>query len=375
MKYNRLLSVLGYVMASIATTCHAGVNFDTPQGKLSIGGNFEFNFDVAHLNSDTTSGTDTYINSGRVELNINGERDAANGMYGAFSFNPGWQIYGDAINDQWMGIGKKDDWFFKMGHYLAVEIAPIGLGIGDDTWIGGYEMYTASDARGRASSMATFSQVSGPLYYEVTAVYADDFSDHESSLNTLPGQSTAGNYLYDGSGITAVKHRDPFVLRPVVSWKGDHIQAIIGGEFNIVSDAYVSETNQVSLSKRNGIGGSISYVFNEDWSALLRSAYLDGVSHTQFTFGPGIKYKNIYVAYLFGHENIMKNSDLGITQDMQANAHELYVSSVWKNFIGLDNLEFHAGGYWTQLLAKDDASAAMAKPTDYGARFRIKYWF
>lgn len=143
----------------------------------------------------------------------------------------------------------------------------------------------------------------------------------------------------------------------------------------MVSDAYVSETNQVSLSQRNGIGGSISYVFNEDWSALLRSAYLDGVSHTQFTVGPGIKYKNIYVAYLVGHENIAKSSSLGISQNMQADAHELYVSSVWKNFIGLDNLEFHAGGYWTQLLAKDDASAAMAKPTDYGARFRIKYWF
>lgn len=355
-------------------TSSAGVTFDTPQGKLSIGGNFEFNIDAAHINNETTSGVDAYNNSGRVELNINGEHDLENGFYGAFSLNPGWQIYGDAINDQWMGVGKKKDWFLKLGHYLAYDVAPVGIAPGDDTWVGGYEMYTVNDARGRSNNMVTLSKEVDKAYYELTFVYEDDFSDHQSTLNTIPGQSTSGSYLYDGSGISINKKRDPLVARPVAAYNGDSIQAAVGGEFNMVTDAY--ETNEgVALSKRNGFGGYVSANITDDLSGLVRAAYLDGVSHSQYTLGTGLKYKNIYLGYLFGREDVDKSAALGIANNMQVDAHEVYISSVWKNLLGLSNVEFHAGGYWSQVLASDAVSAPLAKPTDYGTRFRIKYWF
>jgi hypothetical protein len=368
---------LSFLTMCIASSCYAGVNFDTPQGKLSIGGNFEFNEDFSHINNSVASGTDAYNNSGRVELNMAGEHDISNGMYGAFSLNPGWLINGNSINDMWMGVGKKNDWFFKMGHYLASDVSPVGLGPGDDTWVGGYEMYTVNDAKGRASNMATFSKFDGSMTYELTAVTADDFNDHESTLNTLPGQNTTVNgYIYTGSGITSVKNRNPFVLRPVAAWNGGKIQAAVGGEFNMVTDAYIDANTGASLSKRNGFGGYVSYNFTEDFTALVRSAYLDAVAHNQMTAGPGFKYKNFYFGYLFGREHVEADQQFAtITKDMHADAHEVYLSSVWKNFAGIDNMEFHAGGYWTQLLAKDEASTALAKPTDFGARFRIKYFF
>lgn len=369
--------VPGLALLFLAQYSQAGVEFETPQGKLSIGGNFEFNLDLAHLNTDVLSGTDTYDNSGRVELNINGEHTLANGMYSAFSLNPGWLIGGDAINDMWMGVGQKDNWFFKMGHYLAYDVAPVGLGPGDDTMVLGYEMYTVNDARGRASNMASFNKWDGNFYYEVTAVYADDFNDHESTLNTLPGQNTdADDYLFDGSGITSVKKRDPLILRPVMAWTGDKIQAGVGGEFSMVSDAYVDETTGASLYDRDGIGGYVSYVFSSDWSGLLRTAYLKGFDHTQYTAGLGLKYRNIYLGYLFGREDVDSDSRFsGMAHDKSADAHEIYISSVWKNFLYLSNMEFHAGGYWTQVNANDQYSSELAKDTDYGVRLRLKYWF
>ncbi|PWC23083.1 hypothetical protein DDT52_02130 [Brenneria roseae subsp. roseae] len=357
-----------------SSACFAGVTFDTPQGKLSIGGNFEFNIDAAHINKDTTSGVDAYNNSGRVELNINGEHELEDGYYGAFSLNPGWQIYGDSINDQWMGVGKKNDWFLKLGHYLAYDVAPVGTAPGDDTWVGGYEMYTVNDARGRSNNMVTLSKDVNQAYYELTFVYEDDFSDHQSTLTTMPGQAVSGNYLYDGSGITINKKRDPLVARPVAAYNGKLLQAAVGGEFSMVTDAY--ETNEgVPLSKRNGVGGYVSTNLTDDLSGLVRVAYLDGVAHTQYTLGAGLKYKNIYLGYLYGHENVEKSDVLGIANNMQADAHEVYISSVWKDLLGLSNVEFHAGGYWSQVLANDSQSSPLAKPTDFGTRVRIKYWF
>ena len=363
-----------FLTLSFSGSCLSGVTFDTPEGKLSIGGNFEFNVDASHINKETTSGVDAYNNSGRVELNINGEHVLEDGYYGAFSFNPGWQIYGDAINDQWMGVGKKNDWFLKLGHYLAYDVAPVGIAPGDDTWVGGYEMYTVNDARGRSNNMITLSKNIDESYYELTFVYEDDFSDHQSTLNTIPGQATSGSYLYDGSGITINKKRNPLVARPVAAYNGKTIQAAIGGEFNMVTDAY--ETNEgVALSKRNGVGGYVSTNVTDDLSGLVRIAYLDGVAHSQYTIGAGVKYQNIYFGYLYGREDVDKSAALGIANNMQADAHEVYISSVWKDLLGLNNVELHVGGYWSQVLANNIQSSPLAKPTDYGTRFRIKYWF
>lgn len=377
MKIRNKLVMPSMLALLVSTFCQAGVDFSTPQGKLSIGGNFEFNLDVAHENTDTLSLTDAYNNSGRVELNINGEHALPNGMYGAFSLNPGWLIGGDAINDMWMGVGKKDTWFFKMGHYLAYDVAPVGLAPGDDTMVLGYEMYTVNDARGRASNMSTLSFNSGELYYELTAVYSDDFNDHQSTLNTLPGQNTdVDGYLFDNSGITAVKNKDPLVIRPVMGWNGKKVQAAIGGEFSAVTDAYIDKDTGISLSKRNGVGGYVSYSFNNEWSGLVRTAFLDGFDHTQMSAGAGLKYKNIYFGYLYGHEVVDQDSRFsGMDSKKKADSHEVYISSVWKNFLGLDNLEYHHGAYWTQMLAGDAQSEALSKPTDFGMRMRIKYWF
>jgi hypothetical protein len=362
----------------VAGICHAGVDFDTPQGKLSIGGNFEFETNYQHLNSTSETGADGHLyNSGRVELNIRGSHEADNGYYADFSLNPAWKINTDAIGDQYIGIGKKDDWFVKTGHYLNYDVAPIGLGMGDDLFNAGYEMYQVNDARGRADSQLTYSKNLGDVYFELSSMFGDDWSDHASSINTLPGQN-ATDYLYSGSGINVKKNKDPIVARPVLAWSGNGVSATVGAEINLVTDAYQS-TSGVDLNKRNGVGGNITFDTSESTKFMVKTAYLDAVAHNQYTVGAGFKYQipnvyQLYISYLYGQESIDNNTLLGTTTK-GSTAHEIYVSNMLENFLGIDNAKLSFGGFWSQLLADDSQSSELAKSTDYGTRIRIRYDF
>jgi hypothetical protein len=362
----------------VAGICQAGVNFDTPQGNLSIGGNFEFETNYQHLNSTSETGEDGHLyNSGRVELNIRGSHEVENGYYGEFSLNPAWKINTDAIGDQYVGLGQKDDWFFKLGHYLNYDVAPLGLGMGDDLFNAGYEMYQVNDARGRADSQLTYSKNLGDFYFELSSMFGSDGSDHASSVNTLPGQNTT-DYLYSGSGINVQKNKDPIVARPVLAWSGNGISAAIGAEINLVTDAYQS-TSGVDLNERNGFGGNITFDTSDNTKLVLKTAYLDAVAHSQYTAGIGFKYQipnvyQLYVSYLYGNEAIDNDSTLGTTEK-SSSAHEVYVSNMLENFLGIDNAKLSFGGFWSQLIADDEHSTELAKDTDYGTRIRIRYDF
>lgn len=85
-------SVLALFVASAA---HAGATFDTPQGKLNIGGDVEFDVTADNYSENTTAGvadaTDTQQVGGRILVDISGERALANGNYANFKVNP---LYG-----------------------------------------------------------------------------------------------------------------------------------------------------------------------------------------------------------------------------------------------------------------------------------------
>ena len=103
-------SVLALFVASAA---HAGATFDTPQGKLNIGGDVEY--DVTADNFSEGHGadpTDSQTASGRILLDINGERVLSNGNYAAFKLNPMWGQQGEdkGADDAWFGFGVKNDW-------------------------------------------------------------------------------------------------------------------------------------------------------------------------------------------------------------------------------------------------------------------------
>lgn len=373
-------SVLALFVASAA---HATATFDTPQGKLSIGGDVEYNFDMSHLNSTTEAdvndksghGTDHIGNSGRIDIAITGERVLSNGNFAGMTVTPQVTSSGSAASDDdFFTFGVKNDWAYKFGHFEAYDLTPAG----QDTWAGGYEMYKASEARGRSDSAMMINKIVGPMYYELSAMYGTYSSGDSTGSNTLP-TTTFGDdneYLYAGSGVVAHKIHDPIVLRPVVAYTGDVVSAALGGEFNAVTDAY-QDGNGNDLSKRNGVGGNVTFKVNSDLTIVTRAAYLDAVANNQYSLGAGAQYQNFWLGYLYGNEKVKADADLGLanTADMKADAHEVYASYKIPSVMGLDNFDMYLGAYWTQQLAKDDASSALAKPTDYGSRVRFKYFF
>ncbi|WP_024872590.1 carbohydrate porin [Tolumonas lignilytica] len=365
-------SVLALFVASAA---HAGATFDTPQGKLTLAGDVEYNFDMSHINSSVTqhasngNGTDHIGNSGRIDVTISGERVLSNGNFGGFTVVPQVTSSGAAASDDaFVTFGVKNDWAYKFGHFEAYDLTPAG----QDTWAGGYEMYKASEARGRNNSAMMINKLVGPMYYELGASYGDYSSGDSTNSNTLP--VAGSNYLT--SGLAAYKAHDPIVLRPVMAYTGDMVSAALGGEFNVITDAFKVDgvNGPVDLSKRNGVGGNVTFKVSPDLSIVTRAAYLSAVANDQFSVGAGAQYQNFWLGYLFGNEKVKANTDLAIG-DAKADAHEVYASYKIPSVMGLDNFDMYLGAYWTQQLAKDAASAALAKPTDYGSRVRFKYFF
>lgn len=377
MKTTLKVLVPSIIALCVASAAHAGATFDTPQGKLSIGGDVEYNVNAAHLNKSVTSdgstdgyGTDTRNNDGRIVVSFTGERALSNGNFAGFNVSPLWKPNGDnGVDDAWIALGVKNDWMLKVGRYEAYDLTPAG----QDTWAGGYEMYKASEARGRGAgnkaSQMLINKQYDQFYFELSSLYGDYGSANTTNVNTLPSDDS----LYLNSSAIAHKMKDPVMLRPVVAWTGDFVTLALGGEFNVITDAYQTD-NGVDLSKRNGVGGNATFKVNDDTSIVLRGAYLDAVANNQYSLGAGVQYQNLWVAYLFGNEKIKNNTDLGTTA-MKADAHEVYASYKFPSVMGISNFDMYLGTYWTQLLAKDDASTSLAKPTDYGSRVRFKYYF
>ncbi|MFB0975924.1 MAG: carbohydrate porin, partial [Tolumonas sp.] len=219
-------SVLALFVASAA---HAGATFDTPQGKLNIGGDVEYDLTAQNFgdtNVGNTAGesvSDVQKASGRIIFDVNGERVLSNGNFAGFKINPAFGTNGDYLSgeDSWFSFGVKNDWAFKMGHYEAYDLSPAG----QDTYVVGYgdNLYRAKAARGRASSgsQVMFSKEAGQWHMEVSTLFGDD------------------NGMYDNmAGVE--KNKDPLVARPVVAWTGDTVTVAVGAEINLIPDAYVT---------------------------------------------------------------------------------------------------------------------------------------
>ena len=345
-------SVLALFVASAA---HAGATFDTPQGKLNIGGDVEYNLDAQNFNdTDTVATTNTTATNtvsdvqsanGRILLDINGERVLANGNFAGFKINPVYTTNGDYGDgeDSWFSFGVKNDWAFKMGHYEAYDLSPAG----QDTYVVAYgdDLYRAKAARGRANSggQVMFSKEAGQWHMELSTLFGDD------------------NGMYDS--VTGVeKNKDPVLARPVVAWTGDTVSVAVGAELNLVSDAYQTAAGD-DLSDWTGYGATASVKATDDLSFSVRGAYKNADEGDSYSVGPGITYQNFYIAYLNG-----KNEVDATNVDTKYNV--AYASYKIPAVMGIDNFDMYLGTSWGNKKI-GDASAT----EEYGARVRFKYFF
>nr|WP_321241904.1 carbohydrate porin [uncultured Tolumonas sp.] len=343
-------SVLALFVASAA---HAGATFDTPQGKLILGGDVEYNLDATHNNADALV-TDNQSANGRILVDIEGERALANGNYAAFKVNPTFDT--NAVEgsgeDAWFGFGVKNDWGFKMGHYEAYDLSVAG----QDTFTTGNEGYRAKLARGRASSgsQVMLSKEAGQWHAEVSTLFGSDPAFNGSTYHNVSG---------------AVQNKDPLIARPVVAWTGDTVTVAVGGEFNLVSDAYTQGVDGENLSSWNGYGATTTVKVNDDLSLNLRGAYLDDVAGSSYSVGPGAQYQNFYVAYLYSKNTTDTDAALGTT-DSHTKMNEVYASYKIPGVMGLDNFDMYLGASYGT--TKVDSADTVK---DYGGRVRFKYFF
>ena len=338
-------SVLALFVASAA---HAGATFDTPQGKLNIGGDVEYDLTAQNF-GDTDSGSeandvsDVQKASGRIIFDVNGERVLSNGNFAGFKINPAYSTNGDYLDgeDSWFSFGVKNDWAFKMGHYEAYDLSPAG----QDTYVVGYgdNLYRAKAARGRANdgSQVMFSKEAGQWHMEVSTLFGDD------------------NGMYDSAVVE--KNKDPLLARPVVAWTGETVTVAVGAELNLISDAYVDAAGE-DISDWTGYGATTTVKANDDLSFSLRGAYKAADEGDGFSVGPGMQYQNFYAAYLYG-EN--ENSD-----DVDTEYNVVYASYKIPAVMGIDNFDMYLGASW------GDEKIGDADTTEqYGARVRFKYFF
>jgi hypothetical protein len=179
-------SVLALFVASAA---HAGATFDTPQGKLNIGGDVEYDVTASHANDSAV--TDHQTASGRILLDINGERVLSNGNYAGFKLNPVWTQQGsNGSDDVWFGFGVKNDWGFKIGHFEAFDLSPAG----QDTYTVGTEGYRANLARGRNDNggQIMLSKENGATHFEISTQFGD-YDARDNVGNPTNPASVAGN--------------------------------------------------------------------------------------------------------------------------------------------------------------------------------------
>lgn len=346
-------SVLALFVASAA---HAGATFDTPQGKLNIGGDVEYDLSAQNFGDNDSGSTlgntvsDVQTASGRIIFDVNGERVLSNGNFAGFKINPAYNTNGDYLDgeDSWFSFGVKNDWAFKMGHYEAYDLSPAG----QDTYVVVYgdKLYRAKAARGRASSggQVMFSKEAGQWHMELSTLFGDD------------------NGMYDDTNFyrTAVeKNKDPLLARPVVAWTGDTVTVAVGAELNLISDAYIDATGE-DISDWTGYGATATVKATDDLSFSVRGAFRNADEGDSYSVGPGITYQNFYIAYLNG-----KNENADAT-DTDTKYNVAYASYKIPAVMGIDNFDMYLGTSWgNQKIG--DASAT----EEYGARVRFKYFF
>jgi hypothetical protein len=343
-------SVLALFVASAA---HAGATFDTPQGKLNIGGDVEYDLTADNFSENTSSGvadaTDTQSLGGRILLDINGERVLSNGNFAGFKINPVYTTNGDYGDgeDAWFTFGVKSDWAVKLGHYEAYDLSPAG----QDTYVVGYgdELYRAKAARGRANSgsQAMFSKEAGQWHMELSTLFGDD------------------NGMYDSYGV--VKNKDPLIARPVVAWTGETVTVAAGAELNLIPDAYTTGAHGEGeeISDWTGYGLTTTVKANDDLSFTMRGAYRDADEGDGYSFGPGVAYQNFYIAYLNG-----QNTDSTGTDDVDTKYNVAYASYKIPAVMGIDNFDMYLGASWGDKKVGDNDTT-----DELGGRVRFKYFF
>ena len=99
----------------------------------------------------------------------------------------------------------------------------------------------------------------------------------------------------------------------MLAYNGDGFSVAAGAELPVIQDAYVRADGSDGADWQ-GYGLTGSFNVATDTTLTLRGAYLDATGFDKYSVGPGLQYKNFFVAYLYGHKDFE-----GDTQNIDRN--------------------------------------------------------
>ncbi|MGP9764891.1 carbohydrate porin [Halomonas sp. AOP13-D3-9] len=382
------LPLRGFLIVSIATLSStssiAQVFYEDESQKLTFGGDVELDINAQNTHAgegpiffegDIERG-DEFDQTGRILLDISGERSSPANHYARFKVQPLVQTNGDfGVDDAWLAIGSSYGLEVKIGRFEAFDLFPLGqdvfVGFSGDTSDSLYRdgqgyVYQAKEGRGRGgdSGQVMVSKRSGNLYGEVSTLFGD--------RTDLFDTDTYHGYRIDPDG----QVKDSFIVRPVVAWSPGPWTLAAGLEANLVSDAVVDERG-ADISNRTGYGTRLSY--NQgDWQLNTNLAYLDAYEETNLTLGFNALWRGFGVGYIHARNEIddvkpINDEEVVFSMPGRYNIDTLYTSYHFSDVLNIENLSIYLGAYFGridhyQIDDLDDADR-------YGGRMRFKYLF
>ncbi len=372
MKVKYKISLLSILM-STAISANAGISIvDSNEGKFSVGGNVELNFNFQDRESNVIDDSE-FNQDGRVLIEFSGKKYSSSEHYVGIKAQPLFESTGNiALDDAYFEFGKKDGWAVKAGRFEAYDMFPVGLDVfldysGDtanDLYTDGAAyLYQMKEARGRGSDgQIMFSQNFGQLYFELGAMLGD--------RSDLFKDGVDGSY--HGKAIDSKK--DSFWVRPVIAYQVGDVKVAASMETNLVSDAIVS--NGVDISERMGYGLTGNWN-DEDWTVNANIAYLDAVDENNMSIGANILWNNLGIGYIYGI-NEYENKKFSNWAEGDVSVSTWYASYAFRNVLDVQDFSILLGGYYSMVdnkLDQQSDTTTFSEKDDFGARVRLYYAF
>ncbi|TDR56156.1 raffinose porin [Halomonas ventosae] len=353
-------------------------------GRLSFSGDVELDINAQNTQegpiffADDIDSNDEYNQSGRILLDVSGERTSDTGNYARFKAQPLIKTNGDpGIDDAWFAFGTPAGQEVKVGRYEAFDLFPLGQdtiysysgSTSDGLYTDGQGyVYQAKEGRGRADSagQVMLSQRSGDFYAELSTLFGD-------RTDFFHGAGNGGTY--HGFDIDP-DAKNSFIVRPVLAWSPGPWTLAAGMETNLVDNALVDERGE-DISDRTGYGTRLTYA-EGDWSVNVNLAYLDALEEDNLTLGLNTVWHNIGVGYIHARNEIDEvkpgtNGDFDLSVPGEYTVDTLYTSYRFPNVMSIDNFDIYLGAYYSRVDHEEIDNIDNADR--YGGRLRFKYFF
>ncbi|ALM51253.1 carbohydrate porin [Halomonas huangheensis] len=373
---------IGSIATFFSLSAMADFTYENGHNRLSFGGDVELDINAQNTHSgkgpiffeDEIDNGDEFSQTGRILLDVSGERTSDSGNYARFKVQPLVQTDGDmGVDDAWLAIGNKRGTQLKVGRFEAYDLFPLGqdvfVGYSGDTSDGLYRdgqgyVYQAKEGRGRGGDAGQLmvNHSSGDFYAEVSTLFGD--------RTDLFDSSTYHGYTIDPDDDA----KSSLIVRPVLAWTPGSWTFAAGMEANLVDDAIVDERG-ADVSDRTGYGTRVSWD-SGDWSVNANLSLLDAYEEENVTLGLNALWKGFGVGYIHAQNDIDEvkpgsNEDDAISVAGKYSIDTLYTSYHFADVLDVKDLGIYLGAYYSTI-EHDEVD----NPDDadrYGARLRFKY--